>query len=190
MYSDRDPGEADGAYEHGERPSRPAVRRLSAALGWVIAIAAIAAGVGWLYLLDRMHALDLGPHAKGALPLEELASRGAQPLARMVVAWAPAGFAATLALTHLARVRRVPAVVSVAALATVILFATTAASEALARNARLSEHLSPTLARSGLWVAVACVFMGSLAAAAVAGRRQPGAGAAANGAPGPGPAAA
>ena len=159
-------------------------------LGWATAVAAVAAGVGWLYVLDRMHALDVGPRSAGALPLEELASRGAQPFGRMVVAWVPAGFAATYALMRLAHMGRTRAVVGVALLTAGILFATTAASEALARNARLSEHIGPALSRSGLWVAIALMLMGSLVAAAVAGRRRPGAGAAPSGAPGPGRAAA
>ena len=90
--ADRDPREA----EQGRRDRERTPPALARALGWVLAVVAIAAGIGWLYVLEKAHVLGLGPRMSGALPLEELASRGAQPLTRMAAAWIPAGIAATV----------------------------------------------------------------------------------------------
>src|SRR5581483_3700680 len=147
-----DPHDAGDRHDQRQRQPRWAARSL-AVLGWAGAVVAVAAAVGWLYLLDRVHALSIGPRAGGALPLEELASRGAQPLGRMVLAWVPAGVAAALALLKLARTRGTVAVAGVSFITTVLLFVSTAVSEALARNERVTEHLDPALSRSGLWVA-------------------------------------
>lgn len=133
---------------------------------------AICAGLGWLYLLRDNAALAAGPKLRAALPLEELASRDAQPLLRMAVAWLPAGFAAGLAL-GLASRRPHAGWIAVAcgALTFVILFLTTAASEAVSENERLSAYLGPALHRSGLWGAVVLAVIGSIPAAVLAGRR-------------------
>jgi len=142
------------------------------ALAWIVAVVAICAGVGWLYLLRDASVLAAGPKLRGALPLEELAGRGAQPLARMALAWLPAGFAAGLALGL--AVRRPHAgwiAVACGVLAFVLLFAPTAASEAVSQNERFGPHLVPALHRPGLWAAVALTVIGSLPGAAVAARR-------------------
>jgi hypothetical protein len=133
---------------------------------------AICAGIGWLYLLRDSAVLAAGPQLHAALPLEELASRDAQPLLRMAVAWLPAGFAAGLAL-GLASRRPHAGWIAVAcgALTFTILFLTTAASEAVSQNERLAAYLGPALHRSGLWGAVALAVIGSLPAVVVAGRR-------------------
>ncbi len=157
----------------GEWPAR-AGRSLLALAGWVAAIAAVAAGMGWLYLLDSGHLLDVGPRVAGALPLEELARRAAQPLGRVALAWIPAGAAAAIALIWLARVRAIRTVVAVAILSLVILFPTTAASEAIERNERLSAHIGPALARAGIWWAVAFSVIGTLLVAAAAAWRRSG----------------
>ncbi len=138
------------------------------ALGWVLATLAIAAGVGWLYLLRDVSLLSAGPRVGGALPLEELASRGAQPLLRMAVAWLPAGFAVGLALTLSTRLRAAWVGLSCALLSLLILGATTAASEAVSRNETFVSHIRPALERSGLWTAVGLAVMGSLLAALAA----------------------
>jgi hypothetical protein len=145
---------------------------LEASGAWLLAVLAMCGGIGWLYLLRDSSALAAGPHLRGALPLEELADRGAQPLLRMLVAWLPAGFAAGLALTLGTRMHAASVAIASGVLAFAILFATTAASEAVIHNERLSAHLGPALARSGLWGAVAFVIIGSLLAAAAAAARR------------------
>jgi hypothetical protein len=166
VYSDSRPYEGESQHH----------RRLHvAALGWLLAIVAVCAGLGWLYLLRGTGALAAGPAARGALPLQELAGQGAQPLLRMAVAWLPAGFAAALALGLCTRMRLAAIAVGVGLLSFALLFSSTAASEAVSRNERLSAHLVPALQRTGLWTAVALVVIGSLpgAAAGARARRRP-----------------
>lgn len=128
----------------------------------------LCAGVGWLYLLRDVGALALGPKLSGALPLEELASRGAQPLLRVVLAWLPAGFTIGIAFAICTRLRGVTVGLSAGILALVVLGSTTAASEAVSRNERFSEHVWPALAQPGVWGAVAIVVTGSVLGAAAA----------------------
>jgi hypothetical protein len=143
------------------------------ALAGVVAVVAIAAGIGWLYLLRDSSALAVGPRLHGALPLEELAGRGAQPLGRVAVAWLPAGFAAGLALGLAARRPRTVWIAPVCGMLTLaIVFSTTAGSEAVSQNERLSAHWGSALEREGLWAAVAFVVIGSLPAVALAARRR------------------
>jgi hypothetical protein len=155
----------------GEQSSERPHRALQV-VAWLVAVVAVGAGLGWLYLLRDSSLLAVGPKLRGALPLEELASRDAQPLLTMAVAWLPAGFAAGLALAL--AVRRPHAgwiAVACGALAFAILFSTTAGSEAVSQNERLAVHVGPALQRPGLWAAVVLTVIGSLPAAAVAARR-------------------
>lgn len=129
---------------------------------------AIVAGVGWLYLIRDVHLLAHGPVVSGALPLEELASKGSQPLGRMLVAWLPTGFAAGVALLLTTRMRPAAVVLASGLLALVILGSTTAASEAVSRSEPLADHVSPALHQSGLWTAVCLTAIGSILAVAAA----------------------
>ncbi len=133
----------------------------------MLAFVAVCAGLGWLYLLRDTRALAAGPMVSRSLPLEELAGSAAQPLLRMAVAWLPAGLAAGFALALFTRMRALAIAVSAGVLAFVLLFATTAASESVANNERLSPHLVPALGRHGVWVATAFVIIGALPAARV-----------------------
>src|SRR2546421_923768 len=111
MYAEGDPHPDHEQHERLHQRPPAAARPFLAVGAWLAAVCAVVAGVGWLYLLNRAHAIDLGPNAKGALPLEELARRGAQPVGRMAVAWVPAGVAATLALMWVGGGRALPPVV-------------------------------------------------------------------------------
>jgi hypothetical protein len=134
---------------------------------WLAVLLALCGGVGWLYLVRDSTLLDAGPRLHGALPLEELAHQGAQPLARVALAWLPAGFVAGLALELGARrARGWVTVLGPTLLGFVLLFASTAGSEAVSRNQRLTAHLEPALRRSSLWVAVAFIAIGALLALA------------------------
>jgi hypothetical protein len=119
-------------------------------------------------LIRDVHALAHGPEVTGALPLEELARRASQPLLRMAVAWLPAGFAAGFALALATRLRAAVIAASTGLLALLILFSTTAASEAVSHNETFAEHIRSALERSGLWTAVGFVVIGSILAVAVA----------------------
>ena len=85
----------------------------------------------------------------------------------MALAWVPAGVAATLVLTLVARVSPPSAPVGVGLLAAAILYLTTAVSDALARNEPVADHFGTAARESGLWSAVALILLGSLVAATV-----------------------
>lgn len=141
----------------------------------------VAGGVGWLYLLRHERVLDLGPHIPGALPLEQLAGEASQPLARMAVAWLPTGAAAGVVLMVLTRSRASVRLLGLTLLSFVVLFLTTAASDAVAQNERLLDHLGAPLARGGVWAAVLLVITGSLLAEIALGASPRASGAAAAG---------
>src|SRR2546425_6797252 len=136
MYAEGDPHPDHEQHERLHQRPPAAARPFLAVGAWLAAVCAVVAGVGWLYLLNRAHAIDLGPDAKGALPLEELARRGAQPVGRMAIAWVPAGVAATLALMWIGRVRAGRAVVGGGLLTAGILVPPTAPARALSRKRR------------------------------------------------------
>ena len=191
MNADRHPYQR----KHDEQPKRHRAGRRAAwaaagLLGLLLAALAICAGVGWLYLLRSSGGLAAGPKLSGALPLEELAAQGAQPLLRMVVAWLPAGFAAGLALRLSTRLPALWVSAACGLLAVLMLGGTTAASEALIHNERFAAHLRAGFERPGVWTAVALVVIGSLLALAAAAVGPRGRAAAATGAGAGGPAAA
>jgi hypothetical protein len=142
---------------------RPSVIGTSfrAATGWLVALGALFAGVGVLYLIHQEAAFAIGPDVQGALPLEQLAGQDAQPLMHLAIAWVPAGFVAGLALAVLTRLGSVARTVSLAALAWAVLFIAGALSDAIAVNDPLSPHLGPQLTRPGTLVAVALFAAGS-----------------------------
>ena len=163
MYADSKPT---------QRQSRKHARPHVALLGWVFVLVAVCAGVGWLYLLRDVRAFASGPSMAGALPLEELAGAGSQPLLRMAVAWLPAGFAAGLALALCTRMRTTFVALSSGVVAFVVLFLSTAASEAVSRNEHVSAHLGPALDRTGVWTATALMIIGALLAVVPARARR------------------
>src|SRR5262249_32747365 len=99
------------------RISRIGLWWLKAIAAWLIATAALFAGMGVLYLIRSESAFALGPQVSGALPLEQLAGQSGQPFGHLVIAWVPAGFAAGLALASLTRLRAAARALSLAALA-------------------------------------------------------------------------
>ena len=71
-----------------------------------ILVVALAAGLGWLYVLRSANLFAAGPNVNDSLPLLQLAGFDGQPLLRMVVAFLPVGIAAGLALGRLGRIPR------------------------------------------------------------------------------------
>ena len=134
--------------------------RALAALG--LALLAICAGMGWLYLLREGGVLDVGARLSRALPLEQLARGDDQPLLRVAVAWVPAGIAAGLALAWGTAWGRAGRGLAVAALAAVLLFATGAISDAVAVNESVGAHLGDQFAHEGIWIEVGFLVIGSL----------------------------
>jgi hypothetical protein len=129
----------------------------------VVPFAAVACGIGWLYLLRSSHLLAFGPPVKGALALQQLALADGQPLARVLVAWALAGLAAGALLRALAGRAGVQLLPVFAVGSAVWLVVAGAASDALANNARVVDQLGAQLSSGQLPVALAAVVCAALA---------------------------
>jgi hypothetical protein len=121
-----------------------------------------AAGTGVVYLLRRAGGLSAGPDVRGALPLQQLAGGEAQPLARLLLAWVPAGGFAALALAWLTRLRPATRAIGVAAGFFVVLGLTGALSDAVAVTDPIGPHLVPQLSRPATWVASGLALTGAL----------------------------
>jgi hypothetical protein len=106
----------------------------------------------------------------GALPLEQLAGRDAQPLSHMAIAWVPAGFAAGLALVSLTKLGNVARTVVLTVFAALTLLLAGALADSIAVNDPLSPHIAPQLSRAGTWIAVALFAIGSAAASLISRR--------------------
>jgi hypothetical protein len=143
----------------GGMPGRSARRPGRTGLGLVVAVAAIFAGVGWLYLLRGANVIGAGPLLDGALPLQQLAGGDAQPLVRMAAAWLPAGALAGLGLAMIGQVRR--PVLASGAVAAVLLAVSGAASDAVAGGLHTTARLLPQLGMAGFWAAVLLVASGA-----------------------------
>jgi hypothetical protein len=159
MYADPHPAQ----YRQHQDRLRNALLHTSAALiSCVALIAAVVAGTGWLYLLRDLHGLAFGPAFSGALPLQQLAGGDAQPLGRMVVAWLPTGLALGVVLGAATRMSRpLRATLAAVGSAVLLLFAS-AVSDAVAQNDTVRQHISGSLSRSGIWLAVALLTLGVL----------------------------
>lgn len=128
----------------------------------VLCLLATAAGLGWLWLLLHARAVATGPRLHEALALQRLAGDGAQPLARIALAWLPTGLALGLALAALrtGRTRRARAGLAFGT-SLVLLMAAGAASDAVTANERLSVHLSSQPGRLSTWVAAGLLALGA-----------------------------
>lgn len=134
-------------------------------------IAVLLAGTGWLYLVRDLGALALGPRVSGALPLQQLADGDAQPLARMAVAWVPAGMVAGLALGARRGGLSARRLAALAVACELLLMTVGALSDAASISGPIPEHVVPQLARAGTHVAVALIMTGALLAQVRPGRR-------------------
>jgi hypothetical protein len=98
-------------------------------------LAALLAGLGWLYVLRGLGWLAIGPNVRDSLPLLQLAGFDIQPLGRVVAAWLAAGVVAGVVLTRVPRLWRA---MLAGLLGIVLLLFASQASFALTRNLRLS----------------------------------------------------
>ncbi len=96
---------------------------------------------------------------RGALPLQQLAHDDAQPLARLLLAWLPAGLAGALVV---AARTRVAAALQLAAIAWLLLFVSGALSDAIADSTPVADHLGDQLTRPGTLVAVGLIAAAAL----------------------------
>lgn len=124
----------------------------------------VVAGTGWLYILRDLHFPASGPLLDGALPLQQLAGGASQPLSRMLVAWLPAGLALGVTLATLTRIPRPSRAALVVATAAAMLLVANAVSDAITQNNAVREHISSSLNRSGIWLAVGLLALGTLIA--------------------------
>lgn len=124
-------------------------------------VLAVAAGLGWLYLLRASSLLDAGPRLHEALPLQRLAHGDAQPLARVAAAWLPAGVVAGLAISALTGLSRPVRAVLAGAGAWAVLVVTTAASHAVTESERFTSQLLAQPGHAAPWVAAGLVAAGA-----------------------------
>jgi hypothetical protein len=124
-------------------------------------LGATSAGIGWLYLLHRSGALVVGPSLGEALPLQRLAGGASQPLARIVVAWLPAGLVAGLALEAAGLRRRWVRGPALFAVCLVLLLALGAAADTVTASERLGDHLAEQPHRLVIWLAAALAGAGA-----------------------------
>lgn len=134
-------------------------------IAWVLAIAVILAGIGWLDLLRRQGLAGVGPRVPGALPLEQLAANDAQPLLRLMAAWLPVGALSARALAAGSRLSTHGQIVALVFVAALLLGFVGAVSDAATISGPLSEHVLPQLWRAGTVVAVVLIGLGAMAAA-------------------------
>jgi hypothetical protein len=143
----------------------------------VLPLVAIVCGLGWLYLFHVHHVLAAGPDIPRALALKQLALVDAQPLVRVIGAWALSGLGTGLALAVVARKRPGRTVAAFVTGMTLLLIVTGAASDALANNELVARHLSAQISRPALWIALAavlaCAVAGMLAARGALRHRRP-----------------
>jgi hypothetical protein len=133
----------------------------------LVASVAVAAGIGWLYLLHDAGGLEAGPRIKAALPLQRLAGGAAQPLARLVVAWLPAGLAAGIGVAAVSRLRRLGRTAAIALVGLVILILVGAATEAVTGSEPFVRHLRSEPHRIAIWVAAGLMAAGAALAPAI-----------------------
>jgi hypothetical protein len=159
--------EALGAQRSAGTLAPPAGTAVTVARGvaaGLIALAALIAGVGTVYLLRQAGPLAVGPNVPGALPLQQLAGGESQPFLRLAIAWVPAGLVAGLALVRLTSLNALARTLALAIPAAILLLLAGAAADAIAITDPLQPHLLPQLTRPGNWVAVALFALGSLLA--------------------------
>ncbi len=130
-------------------PARAARSAAHAPLAGVAVVAAVLAGVGWLYALRGFGWLAVGTHIGDALQLLQLAGADAQPLLRIALAWIGAGLVAGLVLRRAARPWRL-LIAGAPALITLLL--ASQASYALARNLNFAHILWYRPPGLGPWV--------------------------------------
>lgn len=109
-----------------------------------------------------MSVLGFGPRVRGALPLQQLAGTDAQPLARLLVAWLPAGALSAAILSRARPLSRAARAAAVALMAFAVLVPAGAVSDAVAISDPIATHLDAQLSRAGTLVAVALMGAGAL----------------------------
>jgi hypothetical protein len=172
------PGREDTEREQRDHEStrhRGAVLARDLVFVVLLGVIAPAAGIGLLYLLRQAGVASLGPRPAGALPLEQLASADAQPLARMALAWLPVGLAVGALIAAFTRTSRAWSLALMTLVAAIVLVTSGGVSESVENNESLTAHLAAPLGLAGTWVSLVLLVIGALVGArlAGAGRRAP-----------------
>ena len=142
----------------------------------IVVGAAVAGGIGWLYALRHVGVLKAGPRLPDALPLQRLAGGAAQPLARVIAAWLPAGLVAGLGVGLVTRLRRPGRGAAVFALALALVLAVAAASDSVTHSESIRHHLHEQPHRAATWLAAGLMALGAALAPVIgrgAGRHAP-----------------
>lgn len=142
----------------------------------LIVFAAVAAGIGWLYVLRHAAVLRVGPRFADALPLQRLAGGAAQPLGRLVVAWVPAGIVAGLGIGLVSGLHRAARGVVVFVLALALVLGATLMSDSLTHNESIRSQIHNEPHRAAAWVAAGLMALGALLTPVIgrgAGRQAP-----------------
>ena len=140
---------------------------------FVLALAALFAGVGILYLIHQTGAFGSVDESTTPFRSSSSPARTRSRCSIVLIAWVPAGFVAGLALIALTRFGAVARTASLTVLAALIMLLAGAISDSVAVNDPLSPHLAPQLSRGGTWIAVAFFALGSLCAGLLPPRRGP-----------------
>jgi hypothetical protein len=136
--------------------------RIGHAGAWLLVVAAATcAAIGWLYLLRDAGAIAAGPDLAEALPLQRLAGGDAQPLARIAVAFLPAGLVAGLLLRAAGFRRRLPRALGLLAGSALLLMALGAAADTITASERLADHLAQQPQRPAIWLGAALLALGA-----------------------------
>jgi hypothetical protein len=142
-------------------------------LAALVLVLAVAAGLGWLYLLRDAHVVHVGPRVTGALPLQRLAGQDRQPLLRVLLAWTPDAAGAAAALAAGTRLGRVARALVAGAGSFTLLFVTGAASDAVTASDPIGPHVAPQLGHAATWIAAVLFAAGALIPRSPARRRDP-----------------
>jgi hypothetical protein len=146
----------------GRSPARRVVGILGRLLaGLFIAIVSVLAGIGWLYTLRKAGALDAGPRFHEALPLQRLAGNADQPLARLVLAWLPAGLLAGFALRSVGFSSAASRATWMLLVALLLLLLAGAVSDAVTASEPLRDHWSEQPGRAAIWLPTVLVAAGA-----------------------------
>jgi hypothetical protein len=138
--------------------------------GALTILAAVAGGIGWLYLLRHTGALASGPRVVEALPLQRLAGEDDQPLLRVLVAWVPAAVVAAAGLAYFTRLRRPARALAAGGGAAALLWAAGAMSDAVTETESFAGHLGPQAGRAAIWLPAALFAACSLMPGGVGAR--------------------
>jgi hypothetical protein len=138
---------------------RPAARTAAATL---VLLITVAAGAGWLELLRRSGAVAAGPPITGALPLDRLAGHDTQPLARVLLAWLPAGLACGAALRAVGGWSRPLRLLVTGLGGLVIVFVAGAVSDAVTASDPLGTHVGAQWHHQATWLVPVLLAAGAV----------------------------